>query len=398
MNHDPHPSKPFYEQKIGVVGGGQLGKMLAMAGAPLSLNITVLDKEEHSSAKGYTHGHVIGDPLNDEDIINMGKDMNVVTIEMENVSVQALKSLRDMGKIVCPSPENLEIIQDKGLQKQFYADHNIPTSKFVVYEDLKSLMSDVLFEGDVSDGSEKTWNFPFVVKSCRAGYDGKGVYIIKNKVDLEQLEEDRYLIEGKVDLKMELSVIVARNGDGESKAYPINQLHTHAEANLLSHMTCPADLDEHLSQKAQALAIDVVEAYALQGLLAVEIFVDQNHELWINEVSPRPHNTGHHTIEAFMTSQYEQHLRAILNLPLGSTKMLKPSALLNVLGPSNLTGKPIYEGLENLLKMEGVHPHLYGKKLTKPHRKLGHVTILADDVSKLDEKVKNVQKTLQVKI
>jgi 5-(carboxyamino)imidazole ribonucleotide synthase len=379
---------PFYQQKIGVVGGGQLGKMLAMAAAPLSLSITVLDKEPESSARGYTHAHVTGDPLNEQDILRMAENMDVITIEMENVNVEALKKLKSMGKIVCPPPECLEIIQDKGLQKKFYQKKNLKTSIFEVFNNLSELKA---FH------SSTPWDYPFVVKCCRAGYDGKGVFMINEQKDIDGLPEDSYVMEKKVDLKKELSVIVARNGKGESIAYPINELHTHHEANLLSHMTCPADISKDLAEQSKAFALQVVDAFELQGILAVELFLDQNDELWINEVSPRPHNTGHHTIEAFVTSQYEQHLRAILDLPLGTTKMLKPSALLNVLGPVGQEGVPVYEGLEKLLAMDGVKPHLYGKPLTKPHRKLGHITILADELSQLEEKVNTVQATLKVR-
>ena len=388
MPNSKSPDLPFYRQNIGVVGGGQLGKMLAMAAAPLSLPITVMDNEPQSSARGYTHGHVQGNPLNKADILRMAENMDVITIEMENVNVEALKELKAMGKTVCPSPECLEIIQDKGLQKQFYQEKALKTSTFEVFKSLTELKS---FQATTP------WDYPFVIKCCRAGYDGKGVFMINRLEDLDALPEDGYVMEEKVNLKKELSVIVARNAKGECLAYPINELHTHHEANLLSHMTCPADISETLAQEAKTFSIQVAEAFELQGILAVELFLDQQDVLWINEVSPRPHNTGHHTIEAFVTSQYEQHLRAILNLPLGTTQMLKPSALLNVLGPVGQEGVPIYDGLEELLAMDGVKPHLYGKATTKPHRKLGHITILADHVSQLEEKVNTVKATLKVR-
>lgn len=382
--------KPFYRRNIGVVGGGQLGKMLAMAAAPLSLPITVMDKEPESSARGYTHHHIQGDPLNYDDIMTMAQNMDVVTIEMENVNVEALRDLEKSGKEVHPKPASLAIIQDKGHQKQFYADHKLPTSSFEAFESASALKK------AVSDGK---WQPPFVAKTCRAGYDGKGVFMINSHDDLEQLDDANgaHLIETKVPLKKELSVIVARNGKGETMAYPVNELHTHSEANLLSHMTCPAVLSEALEQEAKSLAIRVIEAFDIQGILAVELFVDHDDVLWVNEVSPRPHNTGHHTIEAFSTSQYEQHLRGILNLPLGEVEMHKASALLNVLGPVGQKGLPVYEGLDAILGFDGVKPHIYGKAVTKPHRKLGHITILADDLTALDAMIDKVNDTFVVR-
>jgi 5-(carboxyamino)imidazole ribonucleotide synthase len=382
-------SKPFYHQKIGIIGGGQLGKMLAMAAAPWSIAITVLDKEPLSSARGYTHEHLEGDPLNYDDILKLGLSQDIITIEMENVNVEALLELQRLGKKVCPSPEILRIIQDKGEQKHFFSKHHLPSSEFEVFENLQDLLNAINLQ---------RWVFPFVVKSCRAGYDGKGVFVIHDPKDLIGLPENRYLIERKVDLAQELSVIVARNAQGECKAYPVCELHVHPQAHLLSHMTCPAQISEELQQKATALALQTIQAFELEGIMAVEFFVDQNGQLWLNEVSPRPHNTGHHTIEACITSQYEQHLRAILNCPLGFTETFFHSAVVNVLGPEGMSGSPVYHGLDQLLAFKGVVPHIYGKKKSQPHRKLGHVTILADSPENLQILLDKVQKTLYITV
>lgn len=377
------------QQKIGIVGGGQLGKMLCMAAAPLSMHMITMDKDPEAVSKGYSHEHIKGNPLDYDDVMSLGQKVDIITIEMENVNADALKDLKKQGKHVHPDPDALLTIQDKGLQKQFFEKHNLPTSNFQVFETLDDLMKTV---------ESGKWEYPFVVKACRGGYDGQGVFMIDSLDDIKVLKEGRYLIEEKVNLQLELSVIVGRNGLGECVSFPTCALHTHAEANLLSHMTAPAEISVELEGQAQNLAKQVMLAFNIQGVLAVELFLDQENTLWINEVSPRPHNTGHHTIEAAYTSQYQQHLRGIANLPLGNPEQLKPAALLNVLGPSGGEGEPIYDGLDKLLQMKGVYPHIYGKKKTKPHRKLGHITLLADSTSELDALVEKVQSTITIRV
>lgn len=274
------------------------------------------------------------------------------------------------------------MIQDKGLQKQFYAKHNIPTADFTIIENAAAL----------SNGNVE---FPIVQKMRKGGYDGKGVQVLKSEADLANAFDEPSILEKMVPFTKELSVIVARNEQGQIATYPVVDMEFNAEANLVEFLFSPADITEEIEQKATIIAKQVAEATGMVGILAVELFLTSNGDILVNEMAPRPHNSGHQTIEGNITSQYEQHLRAILNLPLGSTAITKPSVMVNLLGEKNHTGEVYYQGLTDVLSMEGVHVHLYGKNQTKPFRKMGHVTVTDNTVYRAKEKAKKVKETLK---
>lgn len=375
------------DKKIGILGGGQLGKMLCQAGSKLSHNIYILDKDKSFPAGQICHQFKEGDFQNYEDVLDFGSKMDVLTIEIEAVNTEALKKLSEEGIEVYPQAGIIDIIKDKGDQKQFYEKRDIPSSPFILIDDKKSILS-AIDKGDIS--------LPFVQKLRQGGYDGKGVQVIKSESDLKDLFDAPSVIEDLVSIDKELSVIVARNLDGEIKCFPPVEMIFNHEANLLDHQLCPANISEEISKEAILIAEKISSSFGIIGLLAVELFVTEDQQVLVNEVAPRPHNSGHHTIEGCYTSQYEQHLRAILNLPLGSTELISCSVLLNVLGEKGSSGPVVIDGLENCLTKEGVYVHLYGKAHSKPFRKMGHVTILADDLETAIEKSNFVKQNLKV--
>ena len=370
--------------QIGVLGGGQLGRMMIQSAIDLNLNIHCIDPDANAPCKNlaqtFTHGS-----LKDYDtVMAFGQDKDVITIEIEAVNTDALKALRDMGKRVFPQPEIIEMIQDKRKQKTFYKANRIPTADFILTENKADVKSNAAF-------------LPAVNKLGKEGYDGRGVTVIRTEKDLDKAFDAPGLLEKLIDFKKELSVIVARNEDGEVKCFPVVELAFHPEANLVEFLFAPAQITKEIEEKANAVAVDVVEKLGMVGLLAVEMFLTQDDEILVNEIAPRTHNSGHHTIEANITSQFEQHLRAVLNLPLGATDLIIPAAMVNVLGEEGYTGSAKYEGLNDLLSEPGVHIHLYGKKETKPFRKMGHVTITDSDDSKLESRAKAIKALLKVK-
>ena len=375
------------ELKVGMLGGGQLGKMMALAAHNWDLTTWALDDSKTFPAGPVVSHFVEGNFKNYEDVYAFGKQVDVLTIEIEHVNTEALLKLESEGKKVHPSPTALNIIKDKGLQKEFYKKNNLPTSPFQLWE------SGAAIRSAIATGEIK---YPFVQKSREAGYDGKGVAVIKSAADLDLLMDVPSMVEEMVDIEVEIAVVVARNESGEVKAFPPVAMEFNPVANLVEFLVCPAGLDEKIAAQAEALAIQTISAYGLCGLLAVELFLAKNGELLINEVAPRPHNSGHHTIDSCYTSQYEQHLRGILNLPLGSTKMKTASVMVNLLGEPGFTGSVNYEGLEECLKMEGVKVHLYGKTTTKPYRKMGHVTVLDADLENAKKKARQVKEILKV--
>lgn len=374
--------------KIGVLGGGQLGKMLALAAGPAHLPIDLMDVSEDFPAAPYARRFVTGNFKNYDDVYNFGKTVDVLTIEIEHVNTEALHQLEKEGVTVHPSPEALDIIKDKGLQKQFYRDHHIPSSDFVLYDDEEAL------KAAVTSGKR---SLPFVQKSRTAGYDGRGVSVITNADDLEnKLLPGPCVAEDLVDIDKEIAVIAARNEQGAISTFPAVEMIFNPVANLVEFLSCPAHISDAIAKQADELSRRVIEAYDLCGLLAVELFLTKSGELLVNEVAPRPHNSGHHTIESCYTSQYDQHLRAILNWPLGSTQIKSPSVMVNLLGAEGHTGPAYYQGLEDCLAIPGVNIHLYGKVMTKPFRKMGHVTVLGNTVEEAMEKARQVQERISV--
>ena len=374
--------------KLGVLGGGQLGKMMALAAGNWHLPLYLLDQSPDFPAGRVSPFFTTGNFKDYDDVYNFGKDKNVLTIEIEHVNTEALHQLTQEGVVVHPHPAKLDIIKDKGLQKQFYAERDIPTSPFRLYSDEHAVRQ------AVEQGEER---LPFVQKTRTAGYDGKGVSVIKTAADLkEKLLPGACLIEDLVDIDKEIAVIVARNKSGEVRAFPAVEMAFNPEANLVEFLFCPANISKATEQAAERLAIEVIEAFDLCGLLAVELFLDQSSQLLVNEVAPRPHNSGHHTIDSCYTSQFEQHIRAVLDLPLGSTQMKLPSVMVNLLGAAGQTGPTYYKGLEECLNIEGAKLHLYGKTTTKPYRKMGHATVVDKSMEKAIEKARLVQQTLKI--
>jgi len=375
------------DYKLGILGGGQLGKMLALSASTWHLHTRVLDTSTGVPAEHFCHEFVEGDFRDEETVVRFARGLDLLTLEIEQVSTRALYRLRDEGVAIAPSPEILELIQDKGRQNQWLAENGFPKPWFKIYEKPEELVR------DVKSGKLK---FPFVQKSLRLGYDGRGVRVMRNESDFEQVLHVSSLVEMMVPIEREISVIVARNRKGEKVVYDPAEMIFNPAANLVDYLVHPAKLTTGQVEEAQRLALQAAEALGLEGVLAVELFLDSKGKFWVNEMSPRPHNSGHQTIENCMTSQYEQHLRAVLNFPLGSTRLKMHSVMLNLLGEPGHKGPPVYLGLRECLAVEGVQIHIYGKKLTAPYRKMGHVTVLDYDTDKALQTALWVKERLKV--
>ena len=373
--------------KLGILGGGQLGKMLLNETRKLDVYTCVLDPSSEAPCKIGSNEFYQGDLMDFETVYNFGKKVDVLTIEIENVNIDALEKLENEGIKVYPSSKTLGIIQNKSKQKLFYLDHNLPTATFSRFA-YTSEIEDAISNGGLT--------FPFVWKSAQFGYDGTGVKIIRTLSDLDNLPKAECITEKLIDFKNELSVIVARNVSGETKTYPVVEMEFHPDANQVEYVICPARISNEIEKKAELLAIKTSEAFNHVGLIAVEMFQTHDDIILINEVAPRPHNSGHHTIETSYTSQFEQHLRAILNLPLGKTDSKVAGIMVNLVGEEGYTGNVVYKNIESIMEMEGVTPHIYGKKQTRPFRKMGHVTIVNEDVSEALKIAGQVKNTIKV--
>jgi 5-(carboxyamino)imidazole ribonucleotide synthase len=372
--------------KIGILGGGQLGKMLIQAASAWDIDIYVLDPTDDCPASKLATKFVKGDFKDYESVYNFGKLVDLITIEIEHVNTDALLKLKEEGKTICPDPQTLKIIQDKGKQKDFFKDNNLISASYKIYQDHEAILSDI---------ENRKLNLPFVQKVCRFGYDGRGVQLVNSKKDLDNLLEGQSIVEDLVDIGKELSVIVCRNKFGEIKTYDPFEMEFNKNANLVEYLISPARVDADSRQIAVDLAEKTIKAFELVGVLAVEMFLDKDHNILINEVAPRPHNSGHHTIETALTSQYEQHIRAIMGLPLGSTDLMINSVMVNILGEDGFSGNVVYEGLDKCIKLDGVKVHIYGKKQTKPFRKMGHVTIIDKNIDNALKKADIVKHTLR---
>lgn len=375
----------FYSDsfKLGILGGGQLGRMFIQDAINFHVNVYILEQGLNSPASASAYHFTDGDIKDYETVYNFGKDKDVITIEIENVNIEALKKLESEGVKVFPQPHIVEMIQDKGAQKEFYSTHNIPTAPYYLINNRNEISSYIT-------------ELPFAQKLRKGGYDGKGVTILKDEGDIQNGFDAPSLLETFVDFEKELSVIVARNEKGEIRSFPIAEQEFNPEANLVEFLFTPADVSTEVEQKAQTIAEDLVKKLDFVGLLAVELFLTKKGDLLVNEIAPRPHNSGHHTIEGNMTSQFEQHMRAILNLPLGSTEVIIPAVMINVLGEKGYTGKVKYEGMEEILAMPGVTPHIYGKSDTKPFRKMGHITVINKDINKAKRMAKEIKNIFKV--
>ncbi|MFM1877672.1 MAG: hypothetical protein RLZZ241_538 [Bacteroidota bacterium] len=374
--------------KLGILGGGQLGKMLLYETRKWDIQTKVLDPSAEAPARLACNEFVQGDLMNYEAVMSFGAGLDVLTIEIENVNVQALEDLEDQGVAVYPQPEALKIIQNKAHQKLFYRDAGIPTAPFTRFA-YTSEITDSLANGGLT--------LPFVWKSARFGYDGQGVKIVRQLQDLQGLPNVECIAETLIPFKHELAVIVARNSKGEVTTYPVVEMEFHPEANQVEYVLCPARIPIEVAEKARKTALRVSESLKHVGLLAVELFHTANDEILVNEIAPRPHNSGHFSIEGSYTNQFEQHLRAVLNLPLGITENKVATVMVNLVGEAGFTGPVVYEGMEAVLQLPGVTPHIYGKRETRPFRKMGHVTIADAALDRAREVAQRVKELLKVR-
>ena len=373
--------------KLGILGGGQLGKMLLYETRKWDVFTKVMDGSADAPCKIACNQFVQGNLMDFDAVYTFGKDVDVLTIEIENVTVDALEKLEQEGVVVFPQSKVLRTIQNKAKQKLFYVDHGIPTSEFARF----AYTSEI--DESISNGG---LTLPFVWKSAQFGYDGQGVKIIRTIEDLEGLPNVECIAESLVPFKNELAVIVSRNASGQSKAYPVVEMEFHPEANQVEYVLCPARISSEVAQKAQEVAMKVSESFGHVGLLAVEMFQTQEDTILVNEVAPRPHNSGHYSIEASYTNQFEQHLRCVLGLPLGSTDSKVAGVMVNLVGAEGHTGDVVYEHIGDILGKYGVTPHIYGKKQTRPFRKMGHVTIVNENIERAREIAQQVKEKIRV--
>lgn len=373
--------------KLGILGGGQLGKMILSETQKLDIYTLVLDPSKEAPCKDICNSFMIGDLLDFDTVYNFGKQVDVLTIEIENVNIDALDKLEAEGITVFPKPQNLRVIQSKATQKLHYTNHQIPTAPFYIFTTKEDLETEYL---------NNKIQLPFVWKAARFGYDGTGVKIVRNKEDIQQLPNVECITEKLIPFKNELAVIVARNKNGETKTYPVVEMEFHPEANQVEYVICPARIEDAMAKKATEIALQVANSFNFIGLLAVEMFQTAENEILVNEVAPRPHNSGHYSIEASYTNQFEQHVRSILNLPLGNTESKVAGIMVNLVGEDGFSGDVVYKNMEEILKIDGVTPHIYGKKQTRPFRKMGHVTIVNSDINKARAIAQKVKETIRV--
>lgn len=377
--------KQFYEKdfRLGVLGGGQLGRMLIQEAVNLNVSVSILDPDKNAPCKELASSFECGDFKDFNTVYEFGKKVDLLTIEIEHVNIEALEKLEAEGVHIYPQPKVLKIVQDKGLQKQFYIEHNIPTPPFELVQEKRDVLNYVK-------------QFPYMMKLRKGGYDGKGVTPLRDEQDIKSAFDAPSVLEKFVDFEKEISVIVARNANNEIKTFPTVECEFNSEANLVEFLFSPANVSEEIEQKAQEIAKTIASKIEIVGILAVEFFLTKDGEVLVNEIAPRPHNSGHQSIEGNYVSQYGQHLRAILNLPLGDTSITCPSVMVNLLGEKEHSGDAIYEGLNQTLTLPGVSIHLYGKKTTKPFRKMGHATVVNHDMNKAKRIAKTVKDTLKI--
>ncbi|MDC3275078.1 5-(carboxyamino)imidazole ribonucleotide synthase [Flavobacteriaceae bacterium] len=375
------------QHKVGILGGGQLGKMLLYTTRKFDIQTYVLDPNPEAPSKIACDAFFVGDLMDYETVFEFGKKVDTLTIEIENVNVSALRALENEGVNVYPAADTLAIIQNKAKQKLFYSEHGLPTASFTRYTNSEELTTAIENEAQT---------LPFVWKSAQFGYDGKGVKVIRTLSDMKALPNVECIAEDLVPFKKELAVTVARSSQGEIRAYPVVEMEFHPEANQVEYVLCPARISNAIEKKAERVALNTAAAFKHVGLLAVELFLTQDDNILINEVAPRPHNSGHQTIEASYTSQFEQHIRAVLNLPLGETRNKVSGVMVNLVGAEGYNGAVVYQNIEKILELEGVTPHIYGKKETRPFRKMGHVTIVHSEIDKAREIAQQVKETIKV--
>jgi 5-(carboxyamino)imidazole ribonucleotide synthase len=373
--------------KLGILGGGQLGKMLLSETRKFDIQTFVLDPSPEAPARIGCNTFQLGSLMDFDTVYKFGKKVDLLTIEIENVNLDALQKLEKEGISVYPSSSTLRLIQNKGNQKDFYVENNIPTAPHRRFSNLEILKNSI---------DNRETEFPFVWKCTQFGYDGKGVKIIRSIDDLTGLPDVECISEKMIPFKNELAVIVARNVSGEVKTYPVVEMEFHPTANQAEYVICPARINEDIAKKAQEIALKVSKTFNHIGLLAVEMFQTNDDKILVNEVAPRPHNSGHYSIEASYTSQFENHLRSILDLPLGNTESKVAGIMVNLVGEEGFSGPVIYKNIETILAIDGVTPHIYGKKETNSFRKMGHVTIVNEDIKTARKIAEEVKKTIRV--
>lgn len=376
--------KAFYgDLKLGILGGGQLGRMLIQQAINYNVTVKVLDPDREAPCRKLCDEFTVGSLGDYETVYKFGKKVDLLTIEIEKVNVDALDQLEKEGVLVYPQPRIIRLIQDKGLQKHFFKENGIPTAEFKIISNIEEL-------------NRTDFHFPYIQKLRRDGYDGRGVYKVVDETYLLSAFTEPSLIERLVDFEKEISVIVARNESGEISTFPLVEMEFNPHVNLVEFLISPSTLSFEIQQEAERIAKKIADDLKIVGLLAVEMFLTKEGKILVNELAPRPHNSGHQSIEGNVVSQFEQHLRAIFNQPLGNTACLNNAVMINILGEEGYEGPAVYQGIEKILKCPGVYVHLYGKALTKPYRKMGHVTIVDADREKAIERARFVQKTLKV--
>ena len=373
--------------KLGILGGGQLGKMLLRECAKFDIYTIVLDPSKDAPCSKIASEFFVGDLMDYNTVLSFGEKADIITIEIENVNADALRELESLGKKVYPSSANIKTIQNKGFQKQFYKENNLPTSDFNIYSSKDLIEKDLLAD---------KLNYPFVWKSAQFGYDGKGVKIVENEIQLKELPNLECIVEDKIKIQKELSVIVARNEYNEESSFPIVEMDFNDQSNLVERVICPANIPALIEENAVEIAINVSRSLNNVGLLAIEMFLTNDNRILINEIAPRPHNSGHHTIECCQTSQFEQHIRSILNLPLGDTSIKIPGIMLNLVGENKIEGDVVYENINQVMKLPGVTPHIYGKRKSRLNRKMGHITIVNNNINDAIEMSKKVKEIIKV--
>ena len=375
------------KKKLGILGGGQLGKMLINVTRKWSIETYILDPNPDCPASKCCDLFFKGDFNNYQDVYNFGKKVDIITIEIEHVNVKALYKLEKEGIEVYPSPSNIELIQNKGVQKDFFKKNKIPTSNYKRIDNKKILSTYI---------SKTESRYPFIWKSETMGYDGKGVKLVQSLSDLDDINENSCVIEDVVDIKHELAVLVARNNSGKSKSFPVLEMEFNQKSNQVEYVILPSRIPEEIKLKSLEIADLVSKSLNHVGIIAVELFCTHNNDVLVNEIAPRVHNSGHLTIESCITSQFEQHIRAIYDMPLGNVNQILPGVMVNLVGENNHNGEATYHNIDKAFDLDGVYPHLYGKKITKPNRKMGHITIIDEKLEKAISKARILKNTIKI--
>jgi len=372
---------------IGILGGGQLGKMTLEVSNKWGIKIYILDPDENCPSKSLCNKFFQGDLMDFNTVYNFGKEVDIITIEIENINVEALEQLKKENKIVYPQPQVLKIVQDKSLQKEFYFKNNIPSTPFRIFNSKDEIKKFLSKEGR---------SYPFIWKSSKMGYDGYGVKVIDNNNSIEDIPDKHCIIEDKVEIKKELSVMVVSRPSGELINYPVVEMEFNTKSNQVEYIISPARISQEIKEKAENLALRVCKSFGNIGLLAVEMFLTIDGDLLVNEVAPRPHNSYHFSIEGSETSQFEQLIRSILDLPIGNTNMTGKSVMVNLVGEADTKGPVVYKNMNQIIGIKGVNPHIYEKKETRPNRKMGHITVINSDIETAIKIAKEIKQTVRV--